>query len=182
MKKELSIREQREARKAEMKEKYKKSAANTSENWVGSTPSAFIKRDNSENNVNVIPSASVNVEDNSETNLDIESKNEKISLYKIICELKQTKEEKKAGKKPKTFTLGEYIDANMRDRAYEALKTSISRKHDVKDAGNENLCFIVSGVNQYFEQFKHKVYKFDSSLTVNVLDRNRISRFFDIEV
>ena len=172
--KKSSIREQRKSRKAELKDKYRENAANRKE-----AETIVIEDVNTS-----VVSTAIPMKTENEVKEDIESRDKQIATYKIICELKQTKEEKKVGKTAKRIVLGTYVDEQMRDRAYEALKKSISSKHEVKDAvgENEDRCFIIIGVDQYFESFRHKIYKHDDYIAVNVLDRNRISRLFDIEV
>lgn len=172
--KKSSIKEQREARKAELKDKYRENSANKKEAETSELEDV---------NTSVVP-AGIPVMSVDETTEDIESKDKQIATYKIVCEPRQTKDEKKAGKSVRKIVLGIYVDEQMRDRAYEAIKKSMSDKHEVKEAikENENRCFLVSGVDQYFENFKCKIYKYNDSMPVNVLDRNRISRLFDIEV
>ena len=172
--KKSSIKEQREARKAELKDKYREITANKKE------AEATVLEDV---NTSVVPADMpfITIEDQMK---DIESRNKQFDIYKIICEPRQTKDEKKAGRSVRKIVLGTYVDEQMRDRAYEVIKKSMSSKHEVKDAigENEGQCFLVSGVDQYFEHFKCKIYKYNDSIAINVLDRNRISRLFDIEI
>ena len=172
--KKTSIKEQRESRKSELKEKYREYSLKKKEEEMKNAENTNIKTD-----TNVSDSTIIN--DNTEI-LDIESKNEAITLFRIVCELKQNKEDKKRGKGPIIINLGVYKDSDMRDRAFEAIKKSIASKHLIKDAGTDNLCFIVTGVNPDFEQFRYKVYKTEHTLHVNILHRNQIRDLFDVEV
>lgn len=170
--KKNSIKDQREAKKAEMKEKYRARIKEDDNN----TESSEIMQNSPSPTVSTISDANV------KTELDIESKDTKITFYRICSEPKQEKQDKRSGKNPKIFIIGEYIDEAMRDRAFDALKTALANKHEIKDVGENNLCFIVNGVDSEFESIKSKVYKFDVSNEVNTLNRNRISRLFDVEV
>ena len=171
-KKRVNAKEKRETRKNELKEKFK--------SLVKKKEVPVEENANNENNQlvkDVENTSSIVYEDTS-----IESSGAYVPVFLIEAELKQSKQDKKAGKSPKTISIGKYIDVEMRDRAFEAIKESVSKKHEVKDAGTDNRCFIVSGVDTRFEEFRTKVYKTDIDMNVNLLDRNKISRLFDVEV
>ena len=171
-KKKVNAKEKREARKMELKEKYK--------SFIKKREPASIE-DDTEDKFADENETSVKEVSQSE-NTDIESKDFCIPLFPIEAEHKQSKQDKKAGKSPKTITIGKYVDIEMRDRAFEAIKNEVSKTYDVKNAGTDNLCFIVSGVDSNFEEIRTKVYKTNIDMNVNLLERNKISRLFNIEV
>ena len=173
--KKQTIKEQRESRKLEMKEKYREITAQKRKEELANT-----NYDDSKTEPELVDTVIVN--DNTEI-LDIESKNESITLYMIMVEMKANVEERKRGNRaPKVIRIGVYSDIDMRDRAFTAVKKSIASKHTVKEAGSDNVCFVVFGLNPEFEQFKYKVYKAEQKTHTNVLNRNQIRDLFDVEV
>ena len=162
MQKKSNVREIRLARKNEIKEKYcnKQSISNINND-------SLIKE-------KPIQTSLKNISE--EEQLDIEMKNSSIEFFQIIFELKQSKEAKKAGKKPITYILGKYTDKEMCFRAFNAIKKACIEKHEVKDAGNNNDCFIIRGQGYYFmDSFSGKIYINIYQMETNSLARGIIS-------